>query len=143
PHPERPRRPGPPDRRRPGPPGRLRPRADQEDPGDRHRGAGLRSRPVTVAVHQFVPTYRPRDAIGGHARQVRRALIQAGIESRLFVEAPVRAVGEVEDYRAFAGGDGPTWLLYQLSTGSPMARFLQARPEPKIVNYHNITPASF
>jgi len=97
-----------------------------------------------VAIHQFVPSFVPNDAIGAHSRNVGRVLREAGIDSRIYVrEAREAQPGEVEDYRAFAGGDGETWLLYQLSTGSPMARFLQGRPEPKIIDYHNITPPSF
>ncbi len=34
------------------------------------------------------------------------------------------------------------WLLYQASIGSPVYDILAARSEPKLVNYHNITPAS-
>jgi glycosyltransferase involved in cell wall biosynthesis len=34
-------------------------------------------------------------------------------------------------------------LLYQLSTGSPAAWIFSRRSEPKLVNYHNITPAEF
>jgi glycosyltransferase involved in cell wall biosynthesis len=97
-----------------------------------------------VAIHQFVPSFVRRDAIGAHSRNVQRVLREAGIASRIYVgEARDAQPGEVEDYRAFAGGDGETWLLYQLSTGSPMARFLHGRPEPKIIDYHNITPPSF
>ena len=33
------------------------------------------------------------------------------------------------------------WLLYQSSIGSPVYDILAARPERKLVNYHNITPA--
>ena len=33
------------------------------------------------------------------------------------------------------------WLLYQSSIGSPVYDIFAARPEPKLVNYHNITPA--
>ncbi len=36
-----------------------------------------------------------------------------------------------------------TWLLYQLSIGHAMGDFLLGRPEPIIVNYHNITPAKY
>lgn len=34
-------------------------------------------------------------------------------------------------------------LLYQLSTGSPVADYLLDRPETLVLDYHNITPASF
>ena len=33
------------------------------------------------------------------------------------------------------------WLLYQASIGSPVYDIFAARAEPKLVNYHNITPA--
>jgi glycosyltransferase involved in cell wall biosynthesis len=34
-----------------------------------------------------------------------------------------------------------TFLLYHCSTGSPVGEFCRARPEPLILDYHNITPA--
>jgi glycosyltransferase involved in cell wall biosynthesis len=34
-------------------------------------------------------------------------------------------------------------LLYHSSVGSPVADFVMSRPEPLLVDYHNITPASF
>lgn len=34
-----------------------------------------------------------------------------------------------------------TWWLYHLSSGSPVGDLIAARPEPKMFDYHNITPA--
>ena len=34
-------------------------------------------------------------------------------------------------------------LLYQLGTASPLAEFLLGRPEPLVLDYHNVTPAAF
>jgi glycosyltransferase involved in cell wall biosynthesis len=101
-----------------------------------------------TAVHQFLPTFAPRDAIGTHALHVRRILRGMGVESEIYAEGIVRGGGaEARSYRSFsrrrpAEAGGPTWLLYQLSTGSAVAEFVQARPEPKLVNYHNVTTAS-
>jgi glycosyltransferase involved in cell wall biosynthesis len=98
-----------------------------------------------VQIHQFIPSYAPRDAIGTHSRHIQRTLREIGIESRIYVgEARGVRPGEVQDYRHFdgAGSSDGVWLLYQLSTGSPMAEFLRTRPEPKMVDYHNITPAA-
>ena len=100
-----------------------------------------------TAVHQFLPTFAPRDAIGTHALHVRRILRGMGVESEIYAEGIVRGGGGVaRPYRSFARrrppAAGPTWLLYQLSTGSAVAEFVQARPEPKLVNYHNVTTAS-
>ncbi len=33
------------------------------------------------------------------------------------------------------------WLLYQASIGSPVFDIFASRSEPKLLNYHNITPA--
>jgi L-malate glycosyltransferase len=69
-----------------------------------------------------------------------------GLSSEIYV-AGTSGAGrrEVRDWRSYPGPDGgePTWLLYQLSTGSPMAAYLEGRPEPKLVNYHNVTPVAF
>ena len=99
-----------------------------------------------VAIHQFVPSYAPRDAVGTHTRNVQSVLRGMGIASDLYVvESRGVKRGEVRYFRDFPGArDGePTWLLYQLSTGSPMAGWLARRPEPKLVDYHNITPPEF
>jgi glycosyltransferase involved in cell wall biosynthesis len=37
----------------------------------------------------------------------------------------------------------PTWLVYHSSIGSQLAEFVRTRPEPLIVDYHNITPPAF
>lgn len=99
-----------------------------------------------TAVYQFLPSYVARTAIGIHTREVSRLLRAMGIDTHAYVvEARGVPDREVSPLRAFSGrpADGDPWLLYQLSTGSPMADFLAARREPLIVNYHNITPASF
>lgn len=96
-----------------------------------------------TAVHQFIPSFAPRTAVGDHTLQVRRLLHDLGIESEVYVgEAREAGRVRVHPFRDFAPTGAPTWLLYQCSTGSPMADFLVARPEPKVVDYHNITPAS-
>jgi glycosyltransferase involved in cell wall biosynthesis len=47
----------------------------------------------------------------------------------------------VTPYQQFSPPPGQrSVLLYQLSTGSPIAAYLANRPEPLVVNYHNITP---
>jgi glycosyltransferase involved in cell wall biosynthesis len=101
---------------------------------------------VPDAIHQFVPSFAPRDAIGTHTRAVRRLLHDLGIESDIYVrESREAAKGEVRDYLHYEGArpGQRTWLLYQLSTGSKMVNWLLARPEPKLVDYHNITPPQY
>jgi len=99
-----------------------------------------------TAVHQFVPALVARDAIGAHTLQVQRVLRELGYASDLFVDhTDLTGRADVHPYRQFDehSRDPDTFLLYQGSTGSPMARFVAERSEPTIVNYHNITPPEF
>ncbi len=95
-----------------------------------------------TAVHQFVPALLPRDATGDHTLALREAFRRAGWESDIYVEAAhdelLSEAAYFEEYPSRAR-DGDV-LLYQLSTGSPMADFLAGRPEPLVLDYHNITP---
>jgi glycosyltransferase involved in cell wall biosynthesis len=98
-----------------------------------------------VAIHQFIPSFTAGSAVGTHALQVTAVLREMGIDTRTWVgESRGVPRREVSSYRRFRGASDPNaFLLYQLSTGSLMADFVQQRPEPKIVNYHNVTPASY
>jgi glycosyltransferase involved in cell wall biosynthesis len=96
-----------------------------------------------VRVDQVIPSLASRDAIGVSSLNLRNGLRAAGIDSDIFygsftpdVEQEGRPV--IELGRATRG----RWLLYQASIGSPVYDILAARSEPKLVNYHNITPAS-
>jgi glycosyltransferase involved in cell wall biosynthesis len=96
---------------------------------------------VATAVHQLVPSFAPRNAIGNHVLQVQGVLRGMGLESEIHVGDAWKEVAHLaRPYRDLPERPG-TWLLYQASTGSPMAEWLRARPEPLLLNYHNITPA--
>src|SRR5580692_440609 len=106
---------------------------------------GVRDAPVhctAVRVDQVIPSLASRDAIGVHTINLRNGLRAAGIESDIFygsftpdVQHEGRSVTEL-------GRSGrERWLLYQSSIGSPVYDIFAARPEAKLVNYHNITPA--
>ena len=96
-----------------------------------------------VRVDQVIPSLASRDAIGVSSLNLRDGLRASGIDSDIYygsftpdVEHEGRPVTEL----GRAGRD--RWLLYQASIGSPVYDILAARSEPKLVNYHNITPAS-
>jgi L-malate glycosyltransferase len=99
-----------------------------------------------TAVHQFVPTLAPRDAVGRHYLAVQETLRGAGYRSDIYsYEAKDEYKRLARPFTSFHG-DGAsesTWLLYHSSVGSPVADFVAARDEPLIVDYHNITPAPF
>lgn len=97
-----------------------------------------------TAVHQLTPSFAPRDAIGNHILHVQAVLREMGLRSEIYVGDAWREVAHLASpFRELTSHPGePTWLLYHASTGSPIADFLRERPEPKLVDYHNITPAS-
>lgn len=99
-----------------------------------------------TAVHQVLPSLHVADASGDHTLRARDALRRAGFSSDVFVDqvdpalaAEARPFGELDA----AVVAGRTALLYQLSVGSVLVDRLLGRPEPLLVNYHNLTPASF
>jgi glycosyltransferase involved in cell wall biosynthesis len=102
------------------------------------------------AIHQFIPTLAPRDAIGAHTLQVRALLRDMGFGSEIFAgEARSEMAREAHPYREFGGQrhrgrpQRGSWLLYQSSIGSPVGDFVVGRPEPKLVNFHNVTPSAY
>ena len=97
-----------------------------------------------TAVHQFLPALLPGDAVGMHTLQVQAALREVGLESEVFCEAVHHELEgrgrHFSEFRHFARG---SVLLYQFATGSVLADEVYARPEPLVVDYHNITPPEF
>ena len=98
-----------------------------------------------TAVHQFVPALLPRDATGDHTLALQQALRDAGFASDIYVEAAHDDLWHHATYfeRYPERAEPGDILLYQLSTASPVAEFLLTRPEPVVLDYHNITPSSF
>ena len=93
----------------------------------------------------LLPSFAPLDAIGTHVVELREALAGAGLEARIFadeikpgVAAEARPATELLNARPREG----RFLLYQLSTNFHRYRRLMSRPEPLVVQYHNITPRS-
>ena len=102
-----------------------------------------------LQVHQFVPVLLPQDAVGNHTLETHRALAEGGMDPRLWaatvhpqlarVGRPYRRFPATPDRRA-----GRRVLLYQAaSVSGGIVDFLMKRPEPKVINYHNLTPARF
>jgi L-malate glycosyltransferase len=97
-----------------------------------------------TAIHQFLPVFAPGDAIGNHVLRIQRILRDAGYDSEIFagdIHHPVRRFAA--HFNEFAPSGERPWLLYHLSTGSVMAEWLTHRPEPLMVDYHNITPPEY
>ncbi len=96
------------------------------------------------AVHQFLPALMPGDACGIHTLAAQEALREAGFESEIFCEAIHHELdGKGRHFSEFPAWAAGSALVYHLATGSVLADYVNARPEPLVVDYHNLTPASF
>ena len=104
---------------------------------------------MKVEAHQFLPSLGFRDAVGTHTMETRRALAEAGIGGGIWAEEVhghlARQARPPDGYpRLRSARRGGNVLVYQASTGSGgAAAFVGSRPEPKVLYYHNITPARF
>jgi len=97
---------------------------------------------VVRRVDQVIPTLASRDAIGRHTLELRELLRGMGLGSDIYyANASSDVLGEGLHIDRLGDADGAgRVLLYQLSIGSPAAVAFARRPEPKLVDYHNITP---
>lgn len=96
---------------------------------------------TAVRVHQFTAVLSTRDAVSHHTLEVDSLLRELGFDTELFaawVHPDLRR--RASDYRDHDDRAADV-LLYQASTGSPVADYVLGRPEPLIVDYHNLTPA--
>jgi glycosyltransferase involved in cell wall biosynthesis len=96
-----------------------------------------------------VPSLRAGDAVGGHTLRVRDVLVGMGLESEIFVETAQPEVRHhtlpVDDYLDHVPlrGRRRQGVMYQMAIGSRTADIVYALPERTVVDYHNVTPASF
>jgi len=96
-------------------------------------------------IHQFVPMLHRADAVGRHTLRLRDVMVTRGIASHIYVEMDdPDTSSETRSFTRYAGeaaaGDV---LVYQFATASAMGAWLRARPEPLVVNYHNVTPPEY
>jgi glycosyltransferase involved in cell wall biosynthesis len=96
-------------------------------------------------IHQFVPMLHRHDAVGEHTRALRDRLGAAGVDTRIYTEKPdPGTVDETRPFLAYAEEAEPgDVLVYQFATESVMARWLAARREPLVINYHSATPPEY
>jgi len=94
-------------------------------------------------IDQVLPVLAGRDAIGQHTLGVREVIRALGLQSDIYYAdatpdvlrqgMPLERIGD--------RGHSGRLLLYQLSIGSRVGDVFAHRPEGKLVDYHNITPA--
>jgi len=102
----------------------------------------VRGAPV---VHQFVPSLHPGDATTQHALELRRLLQDMGIASDIFcTHVHAEHERDARHYTEHLSVTNPgDVLIYQMASHSLLAHYLFERPEPLVVNYHNVTPPRF
>lgn len=109
----------------------------------RRRGTGG----ALTEVHQFVPVLLPGDAVGNISLETRRALAADGHPGEIWciaVHPTLESQGHLYSGFPPANPAQRRLLVYQCAAGSiGMVDWLLARPEPKGIVYHNLTPAEF
>src|SRR6476646_522025 len=96
-----------------------------------------------MIINQWVPAAHKGDAIGDSARRVRRMLRAAGQTSDLYaltIDDELR--GDVRPFDDPEARCGDATILH-FALPSPMTQAFAALQGKRIVQYHNITPASF
>jgi glycosyltransferase involved in cell wall biosynthesis len=96
-----------------------------------------------VRVDQVIPSLASRDAVGVHTVAITEALREVGIDSDIFYGECTRDLADRARPMSSLGRPSKgRWLMYQASIGSPVFDIFASRSEPKLLNYHNITPAN-
>jgi hypothetical protein len=96
-----------------------------------------------VKIHQWVPAAHRGDAIGDSARAVRDLLRGMGHDSDLFaltIDDDMRA--EARPFTDAAAAEGDV-TIFHFALPSPMTAAFARLRGAKVLQYHNITPASF
>jgi glycosyltransferase involved in cell wall biosynthesis len=96
-----------------------------------------------MIVNQWVPAAHKGDAIGDSARRVRDLLRAMGHDSELYaltIDDELRHDVRAFDTAAAARGD---LTIFHYALPSPMTEAFAALPKGRVLQFHNITPASY
>jgi len=94
---------------------------------------------TAAAIHQLLPTFNPRDAVGNNTVELARLLREMGHESRIFatnIHPELARDASPVDHIP----DDDAWLIYHHSIGSAAGDSFERRAGRRILVYHNITP---
>lgn len=102
------------------------------------------SQPIT-AIHQFHHGVDVGDGVTNSLVFIQRLLRQLGFESNLYaVNVPAAMADRVRPYHELADCDpGTSLLLQHHSMGHDLGDWLDRLTMPRVLVYHNITPAGF
>jgi glycosyltransferase involved in cell wall biosynthesis len=96
-----------------------------------------------MIINQWVPAAHKGDAIGDSARRVRDLLRAMGHESELYALTMDDAVRhEIRPFSDAAAKTGDL-TIFHYALPSPMTEAFAELPAGRILQYHNVTPASY
>ena len=95
------------------------------------------------AIHQMLPSFLSRDAIGNQAFRMREILRKWGIDSQIYAQDrdPQWADSGI-DYRRYRGDQNNLLILHH-ALGSDVSDFAAQLPDQLVFYYHNITPSEY
>lgn len=97
-----------------------------------------------MEIHQILPTLSPGDAIGNEVLLIRDILRGWGYESEIFAQNVHKSIDCASFYMEHEKRSSETnILIYHLSIGSEVSKYVMKAPDKKIMIYHNITPPHF
>jgi glycosyltransferase involved in cell wall biosynthesis len=97
-----------------------------------------------VGIHQIVVAASHGDAVTNHALGTRRLLREVGPSEIYAHNIAPELAGDVLPLWAYRSSHTRNLLLFHASIGQPeVHEFLEARPEPVVLMYHNVTPAHY
>ncbi len=96
---------------------------------------------MSPAVDILIPQMAAGDATSNHTRLIQEILEEKGFDVRIVVERRTRSDGSTMPIEKWKGGARVSIL--QHSIGSEVAQQVIRNRSPIVLNYHNITPASY
>lgn len=97
-----------------------------------------------MEIHQILPTISPCDAIGNEVFIIRDILRNWGYESEIFAQNIHPSITEAKYLLEHKKKSSKSnILIYHLSIGSDVSKYIMNAPDRKILIYHNITPPHF
>jgi glycosyltransferase involved in cell wall biosynthesis len=98
-----------------------------------------------IAIHQFLPSFSPWDAIGNETRLMREELRAMGFESEIFCEHRHRSMRrEAIQVNGSKMRDlGPNILIFHFSVATTALLRMASSKSAVCLRYHNVTPEWF
>ena len=97
-----------------------------------------------MRVVQVLPGFNRGDAMSNAARFLKRWLAARGFDTAIYAEhIQPSARREAIDVEHFFAAPPPDLTIYHYGIGTPVTARLRRRPEPKLMIYHNVTPARY